>query len=199
MDLTISPISILQRSLQIIFSPHRCWKKLNNEDVDWKQILFTYFIPLSIFSFFIHFIELSIIGVPTVVGRITTPFISALAYCIASTLVIPLFVILIARCAVIVTEKVKQPNSFENCCKLLLLAFTPNFYIPVFSYLPLSEELSSITMLYSVYLAGYGSKEYLRLTRENRILFGIGILASAILLTIVFGLLFGSLMPQPTL
>jgi hypothetical protein len=100
---------------------------------------------------------------------------------------------------VIVTEKVKQPNSFENCCKLLLLAFTPNFYIPVFSYLPLSEELSSITMLYSVYLAGYGSKEYLRLTRENRILFGIGILASAILLTIVFGLLFGSLMPQPTL
>lgn len=167
--------------------------------MEWKQVLLTYFIPLSLFSFLIYFIELSIIGVPTVIGRITTPFLSAMVYCLISSAVTPIFVILLARGAVIVTEKVKQPNSFERCCTLLLFAFTPNFFIPCFSYLPFSHELSSITMLYSVYLAAYGSKEFLGLTRENRILFGIGILGSAILLIIAIGLVFRPLMPQPTL
>jgi hypothetical protein len=199
MDLTISPLFIVKRSLLIVSSPHRCWKAIAGEEDSWKQILLTYFVPLSIFSFFIFFIELSIIGVPTVVGRITTPFLSALIYCLISACLTPIFVILLARGAVLITEKVKQPNSFENCCRLLLLAFTPIFFIPLLSYLPLSQELSSIVVLYSVYLAAYGSKEFLGLTRENRILFGIGILGSAILLTIVVGLVFRPLMPQPTL
>ena len=199
MDLTISPVTISQRALEILISPHRVWEKIKTEERSWQQILLTYFIPLTIFSFLIRFIELAIIGVPTVVGRITTSFIAALFFCTASALLTPLFAILLGRGAILITDKVKQPASFERTSQLILYAFTPLFFIPLLSFLPFYQELSSIGMLYAVYLAAYGSGPLLGLNRENQILFGIGILGISILLSIALAFLFHPMMPQPTL
>ena len=184
---------------KILFSPHSFWSSAALEGRDWRELIWKYSLPLSVVCNGVLLTESLLIGLPTSFGRIIPPVIPTLIFHTFIACAAPLMIIVMGRCAQHFSQKLGVIAPIQRCIALMCYATTPLFAAVLFSRLPFSQWIAQLLILYSVYLAAYGSGPMLGLKREQQIIFGIGILLSSILLSILLAFIVGPLIPNPNL
>ncbi len=142
---------LINRAKKIILQPNAAWEEIKNEQVDVKQLLTTYVLPLALIGAVASIIGYGIIGynVP-LFGRVAS-LSWGISQAIISLLSIFLGILISAWVIFKLGPQHGASVKFEDTVKLVAYAYTPSLVAGIFYIFPSLSILVLLAGIYSLY------------------------------------------------
>ena len=178
------PAAIAAQAKGIVTQPNRCWDTIASDPKSIKETLVTYVVPLIVLGSISTFIFSVFRGIPTPLGRLTTPFFATLVYQLVWCITIPVALVASAWVIAKIAPYFGGSASQERAFKLLTYSMTPAFIATILICIPVLEPIAQPAgVAYGLFLCFRGIKPMMAVNQEQRLAFFV---VSLVAVTITF-------------
>nr|WP_320118234.1 Yip1 family protein [uncultured Marinifilum sp.] len=183
---------LIDRVKLVIINPKSAWLKISNEEIQLKDFLTNYVLPLALIPTIASFIGYGLIGMGSYFK--VTSFSWGLHQAILAFLGAFLGVIISAFCIHKLASKFHTYVSLANAIKLVGYAYTPTCLAGVFYMVPSLSILGLLAGIYSLYILYLGFVPMTNVAEDKKTNYYILSLVVVIVVSILLSFLIGALL-----
>ena len=173
--------------LGILVRPQGEWRAIEPEPGSTTGLLLGYVAILALIPAIAWFIGVSVIGISVSIGTFKVPMTAGLISVAIGYLSTFAIVYAVALVIDALAPTFESPRNFVQALKLSVYSHTALWVAGVFLLHPRLRFLTYFLGLYGFYLAWTGLPVLLKTPREKTLMFAIAILVSAVIVTIILG------------
>ncbi|MGQ1908684.1 Yip1 family protein [Marinifilum sp. RC60d5] len=183
---------LIDRVKLVILNPKSAWLKISNEEVQLKDFLTSYILPLALIPTIASFIGYGLIGMGSYfkVASLTWGLHQAILAFLGAFL----GVIISAFCIHKLAASFHTCVSLPNAVKLVGYAYTPTWLAGVFYMVPSLSILGLVAGIYSLYILYLGFVPITNVAEDKKINYFILSLVVVILVSALLSFLIGALL-----
>lgn len=192
-------LPLTHRVRNILFRPRSEWEIIAAEDTPARALYMHYVLPLAAIGPAADFIRSSLFGfsIP-LVGHYRVPFGSGLAEAVVAYALTLVGVYVLAFVVAQLATAFGGEKSLPQALKAAAYSSTPVWIAGVLQLVPLLGILILFAGIYGLYLLYLGLPPLMRTPREKSLGYTLGVIAAAIVIYVVIGVIAGSLVTLPT-
>ena len=177
-------MNVVERAKAIILTPKTEWPVIANDPGDPGYLFTNYVAILAAIPAVASFIGTSLIGVGSYRVPVVTGLFNAIVTYVLSFVIVYVLAFIIDALA----PTFGGQKSFANALKLAVYSYTPAWLAGIFFLIPVLSFLA-ILSLYGLYLVWTGIPTLMKAPQERSTAYTAAIVVSAIVITVVLGLL----------
>lgn len=183
---------LIDRVKQVLIQPKEAWVKISKEQIDLKDFLMSYVLPLVLIPAIASFIGYGLIGMGSYFKVASLSW--GLHQAILAFLGAFLGVFVSAFCIHKLAPSFNTQVSLTNAIKLVAYSYTPVWLAGVFNILPSLSIVSLLAGIYSLYILYIGFVPITNVSEEKKTSYFIVSLILVIAVSVIVSLVIGAIL-----
>lgn len=188
----VSPAFIFNRAKLVLLNPSSCWSTIAVEATSPKELLISFFLPLSVLG-----LVCSLIG--SFGSPLSYPFSTQVTLCLLALILNAIFLSIFAFLAVKIASFFSGSTTFSKAFSWGVYAWTPSLVAGLFGVFPMLQSLAALpAALYGLYILYKGCGRMTTVPETQHLTFLISLIVAAFVAYLVVGG-FAGLLAVPSL